>query len=190
MVQQDCACSDWQVSMEFRNFICWIYHRNDIYRFVTMLHKQKTTKCFGNKLRSCKLDPTALQLTEESRQQPWVFWQVTQSVNQLGYLSHMESNNRNRSQSFVTPASVNYSHYCVPSADTKKQTNSVALSPRTNYADWATATCRRVLIPYRENLFIWRRAGATVSLTLFLFLTTLSVKYLVIHISRLKVWRC
>jgi hypothetical protein len=25
----------------------------------------------------------------------------------------------------------------------KKQTNSVALSPRANYTDWATATCRR-----------------------------------------------
>jgi hypothetical protein len=27
------------------------------------------------------------------------------------------------------------------------QTNSVALSPRTNYTDWATATCRRNLVP-------------------------------------------
>jgi hypothetical protein len=30
---------------------------------------------------------------------------------------------------------------------TKTKTNSVALSPRTNYADWATATCRRNLVP-------------------------------------------
>jgi hypothetical protein len=29
----------------------------------------------------------------------------------------------------------------------KKQTNSVALSPRANYTDWATATCRRNLVP-------------------------------------------
>jgi hypothetical protein len=28
-----------------------------------------------------------------------------------------------------------------------KQTNSVALSPRTNYTDWATTTCRRNLVP-------------------------------------------
>jgi hypothetical protein len=27
-----------------------------------------------------------------------------------------------------------------------KQTNSVALSPRANYTDWATATCRRNLV--------------------------------------------
>jgi hypothetical protein len=31
--------------------------------------------------------------------------------------------------------------------DGKKQTNSVALSPRANYTDWATATCRRNLVP-------------------------------------------
>jgi hypothetical protein len=30
---------------------------------------------------------------------------------------------------------------------TKKQTNSVALSPRANYTDCATATCRRNLVP-------------------------------------------
>jgi hypothetical protein len=30
---------------------------------------------------------------------------------------------------------------------TNKQTNSVALSPRANYTDWATATCRRNLVP-------------------------------------------
>jgi hypothetical protein len=34
-----------------------------------------------------------------------------------------------------------------PSADTSKQTNSVALSPRANYTDWATATCRRNSVP-------------------------------------------
>jgi hypothetical protein len=28
-----------------------------------------------------------------------------------------------------------------------KQTNSVALSPRANYTDWSTATCRRNLVP-------------------------------------------
>jgi hypothetical protein len=28
-----------------------------------------------------------------------------------------------------------------------KTTNTVALSPRTNYANWATATCRRNLVP-------------------------------------------
>jgi hypothetical protein len=28
-----------------------------------------------------------------------------------------------------------------------KQTNSVALSPRTNYTDWVTATCRRNVVP-------------------------------------------
>jgi hypothetical protein len=28
-----------------------------------------------------------------------------------------------------------------------KQTNSVALSSRANYTDWATATCRRNLVP-------------------------------------------
>jgi hypothetical protein len=27
-----------------------------------------------------------------------------------------------------------------------KQTNSVALSPRANYTDWSTATCRRILV--------------------------------------------
>jgi hypothetical protein len=30
---------------------------------------------------------------------------------------------------------------------TNKQTISVALSPRTNYTDWSTATCRRNLVP-------------------------------------------
>jgi hypothetical protein len=30
---------------------------------------------------------------------------------------------------------------------TKKQTNFVALSPQTNYTDWAIATCRRNLVP-------------------------------------------
>jgi hypothetical protein len=29
----------------------------------------------------------------------------------------------------------------------KTKTNSVALSPQANYADWATATCRRNLVP-------------------------------------------
>jgi hypothetical protein len=29
----------------------------------------------------------------------------------------------------------------------KQTTNSVALSPQTNYTDWATATCRRNLVP-------------------------------------------
>jgi uncharacterized membrane protein len=29
----------------------------------------------------------------------------------------------------------------------KKQTNSVAFSPQANYTDWATATCRRNLVP-------------------------------------------
>jgi hypothetical protein len=29
----------------------------------------------------------------------------------------------------------------------RKKTNSVALSPRANYTDWATATCRRNLVP-------------------------------------------
>jgi hypothetical protein len=28
-----------------------------------------------------------------------------------------------------------------------KQTNSVAFSPQANYADWATATGRRILVP-------------------------------------------
>jgi hypothetical protein len=28
-----------------------------------------------------------------------------------------------------------------------KQTNSVALIPQVNYTDWATATCRRNLVP-------------------------------------------
>jgi hypothetical protein len=32
-------------------------------------------------------------------------------------------------------------------ATNKKQTNSVALSPRANYTDWATATFRRILVP-------------------------------------------
>jgi hypothetical protein len=31
--------------------------------------------------------------------------------------------------------------------DTPKKTNSLALSPRTNYTDWAAATCRRNLVP-------------------------------------------
>jgi hypothetical protein len=30
---------------------------------------------------------------------------------------------------------------------TLKQTNSVAFSPRVNYTDWSTATCRRNLVP-------------------------------------------
>jgi hypothetical protein len=29
----------------------------------------------------------------------------------------------------------------------KQKTNSVAFSPRANYTDWATATCRRNLVP-------------------------------------------
>jgi hypothetical protein len=29
----------------------------------------------------------------------------------------------------------------------KQKTNSMALSPRANYTDWATATCRRNLVP-------------------------------------------
>jgi hypothetical protein len=33
----------------------------------------------------------------------------------------------------------------------KKQTNSVALSPQANYTDWATATCRRNLVPTFED---------------------------------------
>jgi hypothetical protein len=32
-----------------------------------------------------------------------------------------------------------------------KQTNSVALSPRANYTDWSTATCRRILVPASVN---------------------------------------
>jgi hypothetical protein len=36
---------------------------------------------------------------------------------------------------------------CSQSSKTKqKQTNSVALSPRANYTDWTTATCRRNLV--------------------------------------------
>jgi hypothetical protein len=33
------------------------------------------------------------------------------------------------------------------SMETFKQTNSVALSPQANYTDWATAICRRNLVP-------------------------------------------
>jgi hypothetical protein len=32
-------------------------------------------------------------------------------------------------------------------ATNKIKTNSVALSPRANYTDWATATCQRNLVP-------------------------------------------
>jgi hypothetical protein len=35
---------------------------------------------------------------------------------------------------------------CTAALPYNKQTNSVALSPRANYTDWATATCRRNLM--------------------------------------------
>jgi hypothetical protein len=42
----------------------------------------------------------------------------------------------------------NYSMELSPSWEAiKKQTNSVALRPEANYTDWATATCRRNLVP-------------------------------------------
>jgi hypothetical protein len=39
--------------------------------------------------------------------------------------------------------------------DKQNKTNSVALSPRANYTDWATATCRRILVP----TFAYRRVS-------------------------------
>jgi hypothetical protein len=38
-------------------------------------------------------------------------------------------------------------HWYYPIISYLKQTNSVALSPRANYTDWATAICRRNLVP-------------------------------------------
>jgi hypothetical protein len=42
---------------------------------------------------------------------------------------------------------------------TNKQTNSVALSPRANYADWAAATCRRNLVPTFVDRGVLRGQG-------------------------------
>jgi hypothetical protein len=36
---------------------------------------------------------------------------------------------------------------CIKTSYINKSTNSVALSPQANYFDWATATCRRNLVP-------------------------------------------
>jgi hypothetical protein len=41
----------------------------------------------------------------------------------------------------------------VPRTQTK--TNSVALSPQANYTDWATATCRRNLVPTFVDRGVW-----------------------------------
>jgi hypothetical protein len=44
-------------------------------------------------------------------------------------------------------AALSVVHVCVQCVYIHKQTNSVALSPRANYTDWSTATCRRNLVP-------------------------------------------
>jgi hypothetical protein len=36
------------------------------------------------------------------------------------------------------------------------KTNSMALSPQANYTDWATATCRRNLVPTFVGRGVWR----------------------------------
>jgi hypothetical protein len=38
-------------------------------------------------------------------------------------------------------------NYAITVSQLNKQTNSVAFSPQANYTDWATATCRRNLVP-------------------------------------------
>jgi hypothetical protein len=49
-----------------------------------------------------------------------------------------------------------------------KQTNSVALSPRANYTDWATATCRQNLVSTFVDRGVLRgqRGGSTMVVNL------------------------
>jgi hypothetical protein len=50
-------------------------------------------------------------------------------------------------------------------------TNSVALSPRANYIDWATATCRRILVPNFVDRRVSRgQHGATPTVVILRFL--------------------
>jgi hypothetical protein len=68
---------------------------------------------------------------------------------------------------------------------TNKQTNSVALSPRANYTDWATATCRRNLV----STFV-DRGGCRVVSTVFEIMESTVVKLDVTdHVLKSHSWK-
>jgi hypothetical protein len=67
------------------------------------------------------------------------------------------------------------------------QTNSMALSPRTNYTDWSTATCRRNLVPTFVDRGVSRVQGGgsptVVNLSCLDRYKVLYMKYLQTYIS-------
>jgi hypothetical protein len=61
--------------------------------------------------------------------------------------SHKSSEELSASMSYWDPQMSPTSSRLVLNFKNQTKTNSVALSPRANYTDWATATCRRIIVP-------------------------------------------